>query len=240
MRRRGLGAAGRVGEPARRSPHRRVSPERRATRGQPGTAPQARPGQAPARRARPQAPPANQAPVKQAPRKQAPVKQAPRKQAPVEQAPRAQSSSGGAGRAVRQVRTGSGRAVRTFAVRGPVRPPRPGDPRRRLRVALIVLLFVLTLFAGRLVQMQGLDGPTVARVALDKRTTTVSLPAHRGDITDAGGAVLATTVERRDILVDQTLVARYKRVENGASTPPASRVRPRISRRCSACRRRRW
>ena len=47
----------------------------------------------------------------------------------------------------------------------------------------------------------------------------MALPAHRGDITDAAGNVLATTVDRRDILVDQTLVAGYKRVENGKRVP---------------------
>jgi cell division protein FtsI (penicillin-binding protein 3) len=73
------------------------------------------------------------------------------------------------------------------------------------------MLFVLTLFAGRLVQLQGLDSSVLASQALEKRTMRVVLPAHRGDITDASGAVLATTVERRDVLVDQTLVARYKR-----------------------------
>lgn len=87
------------------------------------------------------------------------------------------------------------------------------DPGRRLRLALIVMLFVLTLFGGRLVQLQGLDGPSVASVALAKRTTTVELPAHRGDIVDANGDVLATTVDRTTLLVDQTLVD--KRLVNG-------------------------
>lgn len=91
----------------------------------------------------------------------------------------------------------------------------PASPHRRLRLALMVLMFVLTLFGGRLVQMQGLDGPTMAREALKSRSTKVDLPAHRGDVTDASGAVLATTLDRRNILVDQTLVGRYKRVQNG-------------------------
>ncbi len=37
------------------------------------------------------------------------------------------------------------------------------------------------------------------------------LPAHRGDITDSGGVVLATTLERRNITVDQTMVGLYSR-----------------------------
>ncbi|MDQ1288954.1 MAG: hypothetical protein QG622_2520 [Actinomycetota bacterium] len=82
----------------------------------------------------------------------------------------------------------------------------------------MVLLFVLTLFGGRLVQVQGLDGPTTARQALKKRSATVPLSAHRGDVTDASGEVLATSVDRRDILVDQTLVPTYVRVQNGTRT----------------------
>jgi cell division protein FtsI (penicillin-binding protein 3) len=74
---------------------------------------------------------------------------------------------------------------------------------------------VLTLFGGRLIQLQGLDGPAVASVALAKRTTTVVLPAHRGDIMDADGAILATTVDRPNLLVDQHLVRLYKKLAGG-------------------------
>jgi cell division protein FtsI (penicillin-binding protein 3) len=81
-----------------------------------------------------------------------------------------------------------------------------------MRAALIVLVFVLTLFGGRLVQMQGLDGATVARAALGQRSTTVPMPAHRGDITDAAGVPLAQTWDRRNVIVDQTLVPLYKRL----------------------------
>jgi cell division protein FtsI (penicillin-binding protein 3) len=78
-------------------------------------------------------------------------------------------------------------------------------------VALVVALFVLSLFAGRLIQIQGLDASALAAQALQERTVKVALPAHRGDIVDANGAVLATTVERRNIAVDQTLVPSYSR-----------------------------
>ncbi|HEX2805643.1 MAG TPA: penicillin-binding protein 2 [Kineosporiaceae bacterium] len=83
---------------------------------------------------------------------------------------------------------------------------------RRVRAAMIVMLFVLTIFAGRLFQMQGLDAPAVAQAALAQRSATVTLQAHRGDITDATGAQLATTFDRRNVLVDQTLVPLYKRL----------------------------
>ena len=87
---------------------------------------------------------------------------------------------------------------------------RPGDPDRRLRFALLVTLFVLSLFAGRLIQLQGLDAAALAEAALKQRTEDRVLPAHRGDITDRFGAVLATTVERRHITVDQRVVGCYK------------------------------
>jgi cell division protein FtsI (penicillin-binding protein 3) len=76
-------------------------------------------------------------------------------------------------------------------------------------------LFLLSLLGGRLVQLQGLDASALAAQALDQRMTEVTLQAHRGNITDAAGTVLATTVERRDIVVDQTVVGLYKRRVDG-------------------------
>ncbi len=73
------------------------------------------------------------------------------------------------------------------------------------------MLFLLSLFGGRLIQVQGLDASALAAQALKNRTRSQPLFAHRGDILDAAGATLATTVELRDIRVDQTLVGRYKR-----------------------------
>jgi len=73
----------------------------------------------------------------------------------------------------------------------------------------VVVVLVFVVFAGRLVQLQGFDAGTLSAEALASRSTTVTLPAHRGDILDAAGDVLATTVERRNITVDQTLVSAY-------------------------------
>ncbi len=79
----------------------------------------------------------------------------------------------------------------------------------------MLVLFLLSLLGGRLVQLQGLDASALAAQALDSRTAEIILPAHRGDITDTSGAVLATTVERRDIVVDQRYVGLYRRRVNG-------------------------
>jgi len=89
------------------------------------------------------------------------------------------------------------------------RPPRRlrlTDPRRRLRIVLALICFVVSLFAGRLVQLQGLDASTYAEAARNERLRTVVLPATRGDILDVHGETLATTADAYDLSVDQTQV----------------------------------
>jgi cell division protein FtsI (penicillin-binding protein 3) len=93
--------------------------------------------------------------------------------------------------------------------------PGLGQPDRRLRVALLVVLFVMSLFVGRLVQMQGLDASALAAEALGERLRVETVPAVRGDITDTDGFVLASTVERRDITVDQRVVGLYEKRVGG-------------------------
>ncbi|HJY68739.1 MAG TPA: penicillin-binding protein 2, partial [Streptosporangiaceae bacterium] len=81
-----------------------------------------------------------------------------------------------------------------------VRPPRPrrliprGNPARRLGVTLLAIVFVLTLFAARLVQLQGLEAGRYRVLALLQREKPIALPAVRGTITGANGEVLAMTV----------------------------------------------
>jgi cell division protein FtsI (penicillin-binding protein 3) len=65
---------------------------------------------------------------------------------------------------------------------------------RRLGITLLAIVFVLTLFAGRLVQMQGLESGTYRELAAQQRDRTIVLPALRGTITGANGQVLAMTV----------------------------------------------
>jgi cell division protein FtsI (penicillin-binding protein 3) len=68
------------------------------------------------------------------------------------------------------------------------------------------LLVVMSVVAARVVDLQAVQGPTLAASALKDRTRTVVLPATRGDITDVNGVPLATTVAARNITVDQTMV----------------------------------
>ena len=66
-----------------------------------------------------------------------------------------------------------------------------------------------SLYAGKLFQIQALESTALAQEALEQRMRSSTLLAHRGDVLDRDGQVLASTVELRDITVDQTLVATY-------------------------------
>ena len=69
-----------------------------------------------------------------------------------------------------------------------------------------MLALVLSLFGGRLVQLQGLDATAYATEASKGRLRTLALPATRGTITDRNGVALATTVDAVNITADQTLI----------------------------------
>ena len=81
--------------------------------------------------------------------------------------------------------------------------------RRRVRALFVATLFVFTLFAAQLVRLQVIDAGRIAAEGLEIRSERTDLPACRGVILDTNGVVLAASVERRTILVDQNLVARY-------------------------------
>jgi cell division protein FtsI (penicillin-binding protein 3) len=85
-------------------------------------------------------------------------------------------------------------------------PPRRrsarGNPGRRLGITLLAIIFVLSLFAGRLVQLQGLQAGAYRKLAAQQRDRTIVLPALRGSITGANGQVLAMTVETYLVYAD--------------------------------------
>ncbi|NIQ55394.1 MAG: hypothetical protein GWN85_18525, partial [Gemmatimonadetes bacterium] len=53
---------------------------------------------------------------------------------------------------------------------------RLADPRKRLRASLLLLGAVLSLLAGRLVQLQGIEASTYAEMARSSRMQVVSVP----------------------------------------------------------------
>jgi cell division protein FtsI (penicillin-binding protein 3) len=77
-----------------------------------------------------------------------------------------------------------------------------GDPGRRLGISLLCIAFVLSLFAGRLVQLQGFESGHYREAAEQERLSTISLPAMRGTITGADGQILAMTVQTYTVFAD--------------------------------------
>jgi cell division protein FtsI (penicillin-binding protein 3) len=73
------------------------------------------------------------------------------------------------------------------------------------------VLFVFSLFGAQLLRLQALDASTMASAALKSRLSVVVLPGLRGDIIDANGIVLATSLERRNVTADQSAVPEYKK-----------------------------
>ncbi|MGI8887614.1 MAG: hypothetical protein ACR2GB_01365, partial [Nocardioidaceae bacterium] len=65
----------------------------------------------------------------------------------------------------------------------------------RLWSALGVVAFVLSLFAARLIQLQGIDENDYAMMAAQKGAKTITLEAPRAPIYDRTGKTLAYTVD---------------------------------------------
>jgi cell division protein FtsI (penicillin-binding protein 3) len=77
-----------------------------------------------------------------------------------------------------------------------------GDSNRRLGATLLAIAFVLTLWAGRLVQLQGFESGAYRQAASSERERTITLPALRGSITGANGQVLAMTIATYTVAAD--------------------------------------
>jgi cell division protein FtsI (penicillin-binding protein 3) len=83
----------------------------------------------------------------------------------------------------------------------------------------IAILFVFSLFGAQLVRIQALDASTMAEQALGSRLHKSVVPALRGDIVDSKGVILAASIERYDITVNQQAVKSYvKPVKEGDTT----------------------
>ncbi len=86
--------------------------------------------------------------------------------------------------------------------RRPPRASRRGSAQFRLRIGFLMIAMVLSLFAARLVQLQGVDAKSYAAQAMAHSLVTVVLPAERGDILDRNGKPLAESVDGLMIVAD--------------------------------------
>ncbi|WP_235017556.1 peptidoglycan D,D-transpeptidase FtsI family protein [Thermomonospora echinospora] len=103
---------------------------------------------------------------------------------------------------------------------------RRSDPLRRLNAGLLVIAFVLSLFAGRLVQLQTIESDVYTARALKQRLHKLELPAVRGDITDAHGHPLAKTVEARAVFADPYMIKDGQRPKVVAALAPMLGLNP--------------
>jgi len=92
---------------------------------------------------------------------------------------------------------------RPRAARSPLR----ASPHLRLRIGYLVIAIVLSVFAARLVQLQGVDPDQYAAMAAAEGSVTVTLPATRGEILDRNGEALAESIDGRMVVADPTLTS---------------------------------
>ena len=83
---------------------------------------------------------------------------------------------------------------------------------------LVTAIFVFTVFGAQLLRVQAFDASGVQEAAMAKRLATQVTPALRGEILDSSGTVLASTVERETVTVDQTAVPEYIKKVSGTRT----------------------
>ncbi|HSV39961.1 MAG TPA: penicillin-binding protein 2, partial [Nocardioidaceae bacterium] len=81
----------------------------------------------------------------------------------------------------------------------------------RLRVGFILIAMVISLFAVRLLQLQGLDAATYAAKARAVGVVNEVLPATRGSITDRSGRPLAESLDGLMIVADPTKTEKHAR-----------------------------
>jgi cell division protein FtsI (penicillin-binding protein 3) len=89
-------------------------------------------------------------------------------------------------------------------------PARPGRPEVRQRWLVGLAVVVVLVFLVRLVHVQLIEGPSLAAKAEAARTATAVTPAHRGDITDANGVTLATSVDRYTVVADPKAIKDFR------------------------------
>ncbi|MBM6404123.1 penicillin-binding protein 2 [Phycicoccus sp. CSK15P-2] len=79
-----------------------------------------------------------------------------------------------------------------------------------MRSLTVAAVFVLSVFGAQLVRIQGLDAHAVASEAEANRVTAQIIPAMRGQVLSSDGTVLASSVVREVVVVNQQAVCTYR------------------------------
>ena len=79
----------------------------------------------------------------------------------------------------------------------------------RLRIGFILIAMVVSVFAARLFQLQGVDAQAYVAKARSQGVVTVTLPADRGTIKDRNGVPLAESVDGLMIVADPSVTVKH-------------------------------
>lgn len=104
-------------------------------------------------------------------------------------------------------------SYRTGEALGPDIPARK-TTHNRLRQTVTVVLVLALILGGRLFYLQVLRAPALADTARELRTRNYVINAKRGNILDSNGNVLATSVERYNVRVDQQEILSFLRYDD--------------------------
>jgi cell division protein FtsI (penicillin-binding protein 3) len=85
-----------------------------------------------------------------------------------------------------------------------------------MRLFITVSSVLVLVFAVRLIDFQIVRAEAISEYSYENRAVTRTIPAVRGDILDANGAVLATTVYRYDINAAPNIVRPIERMIDGS------------------------
>lgn len=75
--------------------------------------------------------------------------------------------------------------------------------KKRMRFVLLLSILLLVIIAGRLFWVQGINPAAAAKEAADTRNREEIIAPTRGSILDKNGNILAVSVDRYDLVVDQ-------------------------------------
>ena len=101
--------------------------------------------------------------------------------------------------------------------------------RRRLAIAILTILAIVSLFVVRLVDIQVVRAADLNDESLSKRSVAQVTYGSRGNIVDANGTVLADSVDRFDITASPLLVNAFDRVAKDGTSKTTVSVNDAIS-----------
>ena len=83
--------------------------------------------------------------------------------------------------------------------------------RRRMLTSMLILVAVIGVFVVKLIDIQVVRADELNTEAVERRSSVIATYGERGDIVDANGALLATSVMRYDIVASPKNAGDFER-----------------------------